>query len=388
MRVAFCSVSSINDTSYWSGTPYFMAQNLRKLADDFVSIGPLQLPTQPFKQKSTLYSQIFREKYLWELEPVLHQCLSEEVNRHLRALGPVDVIISPGCFPYPNLFLRSSVPVVSWADATFNGLVEVHPGFSDACLENRWCGNELQQMMFDKSALSIFSSKWATDSAIANYQVSQNALRTVPFGANLHLTVESELHLETVLKQRSAEECSLVIVAKQWYEKGCGFALAVQEEVKRAGLPCSLTMVGCKVPPELEGTLGADIIITPPIFKDGAASERAYVEVLAKSHFLLHPSKGDCFGIAMCEANAWGLPVLAHDTGGAGSIIENGINGFTFATSATPTDYAQKIVSIFTTKDQYLNLSRSSWYQFASRLNWSKAAQEVYESVQNIIARS
>lgn len=384
MKVAFCSVSGADDRYYWSGTPYFMARHLKATLPDLVSIGPLQLFSQPFKEKHTLYTKMLRETYLWELEPLLHRHLSAEVERHLRAIGDVDLIFSPACFPYPNAFLDTKIPVVFWGDATFSGLLSTHPGYRSLCAENIWCGEQLQRQILHRSARALFASTWATNSACNTYDVRPEIVDTIPFGANLHFTIHDESQLEQVLSQRKAEACRLLLVARQWTEKGGDFAVAVLNAVHAAGLKATLTVIGCQLPVELTTNLRGDIQSHHAISKDAGTSEQAYADLLASSHFLLHPSLGDCFGIAMCEANAWAVPALARDSGGVGSLITNGKNGFILPAEADAQEYAQKIVELFSNYQSYLDLCRTAWQEYKTRLNWTTSAQLIGEILREI----
>ncbi len=53
-------------------------------------------------------------------------------------------------------------------------------------------------------------------------------------------------------------------------------------------------------------------------------------ERLAESDLLVHLCPVEPFGLAIIEAMAAGVPVLAPNTGGAGSLVEDGISGFHF----------------------------------------------------------
>lgn len=382
MRIAFCSVPGTEDRQYWSGTPYFMARQLKALFSDFVSIGPLQLFSQPFEKKHTLYTKVFEEGYLCELEPVLYRSLSAEVERRLRSLGDIDVIFSPGCLPYPNLFLETKIPVVFWADATFAGLLDIYPNYQNLCAENIWCGEQLQQLMLDKASVALFASSWAADSACNNYGVDHNKVRVIPFGANLHFTIEKEDELEHVLAQRETGTCRLLLVARQWHERSGDFAIAVLNAVQAAGVKATLTVAGCSIPDDRKDVLAGRVIAHPTLSKDGAGLEQSYTKLLASSHFLLHPSQSTCFGIGMCEANAWAVPVLAQDAGGIGSVITDGENGYKFPKGAGPEEYAKKIVELMEDRSSYLNLCRSSWQQYKARLNWSSSIRTIERLLQ------
>ena len=51
-------------------------------------------------------------------------------------------------------------------------------------------------------------------------------------------------------------------------------------------------------------------------------------EVILALDLLVHPAEGEPFGRVVCEAMACGVPVVARDDAGPGSILENGKTGF------------------------------------------------------------
>lgn len=360
-----------------------MAKHLLREIPDLISIAPLQIFSKPFKQKHTLYTKVLRDNYLWELEPVLHECLSAEVERHLRKLGDIDCIVSPGCFPYPNVFLNTTVPVIVWADATLKGLTQVHPGYKGLCAENFWCADGLQREMLDRANQVVFSSDWAANSAIADYKTDSRKVHVVPFGANLHSTIPDEQTLEHILGKRSRRTCKLIIVGSQWKQKGGEFALAVLRGVLAAGIDAKLYVAGSQPGTALDD-LTKYVTISPPFIKDSGPSEACYTELLSSMHFLLHPSAGDCYGITMCEANSWAVPVLARKTGGAGTIIEDGQNGFLFSPGTSSSEYASKIVELFSARSLYDELCRTAWAHYKDRLNWTTSAQRIRQLIEDL----
>ena len=53
-------------------------------------------------------------------------------------------------------------------------------------------------------------------------------------------------------------------------------------------------------------------------------------ECLAQSDLLVHMCPVEPFGLAIIEAMAAGIPVIVPDSGGAGSLVEDGVSGFHF----------------------------------------------------------
>ena len=57
--------------------------------------------------------------------------------------------------------------------------------------------------------------------------------------------------------------------------------------------------------------------------------------------------------------------------GGISQAVRNGHNGFLFAADAPASDYADKIIDLYTHKDRYANLGRECRKHFETRLNWN-----------------
>lgn len=357
-----------------------MYQALAHEFAEVVHLGPLQALEQPFKNKKLLYSKALQQQYLADLEPLLHRCLSAEVERKLAGIVGLDAIISPGCFPYPNVFLNAKVPVFLWADATFAGLCEIFPDYQQLCKENIWCGSQIQQLAIDKAARTIFASSWAADSAVETYDADRNKVRVIPYGANIQSTIANDTHLQSVLEARAkTKNCRLLMVARRWEAQNGNFAFAVVKALCAAGIDVTFTLAGCDMPPSVEhhAVSGLTVEAYPTLNKHPVHGDQSYTALLASAHFLLHPSASTCFGIAMCEANAWGLPVLCQNAGGASSVITHGKNGYIFDTAATPEAYAEAILSAISSKESYSALCMQSWQEYRSRLNWKTAASEV-----------
>ncbi|MBX9671536.1 MAG: glycosyltransferase family 4 protein [Candidatus Obscuribacterales bacterium] len=385
MRIAFSSVSGPDDGSYWSGTPLFMKRHLAMQFDELVHIGPLQLVWQPFKQKHSIYDKMLRKTYIWELEPLVHQYLSMQAARLLKARGRIDLIFSPGSFPYPNAFLETDIPVVFWADASFAGLVEEHPGYRHICEENIWAGHALQQRILDKTTLAIFSSDWAAKTALDRYEFDDNRVAVVPFGANLTVQPPSLEALPAILEQRTSSECRLLFIGRNWIEKGGPFAIDVLSELVSRNIDAKLWVVGCELPKDaVNERLSARVVNKPFLNKHVESDAEQLGELLTASHFLIFPTMGDCFGMVICEANAYGVPVLAHRTGGVASIIRDGQNGFLFAKPQQATDYADCIARLFSDKVTYGELCRTSRLEFQNRLNWTTAVDRVRVLIESL----
>lgn len=73
----------------------------------------------------------------------------------------------------------------------------------------------------------------------------------------------------------------------------------------------------------------------------GSVSDRELVGYYQNAQAFLHAGEED-FGIAMCEAQAAGIPVIAYAVGGASDIVDNGKTGL-LVEDSTPTSFNQAL---------------------------------------------
>ncbi|MBX9695310.1 MAG: glycosyltransferase family 4 protein, partial [Cyanobacteria bacterium] len=370
------------DRGYWSGTPYFMFKYLSALHDvDLINLGPLQLFSKPFQGKMAVYERAFREHYRCEFEPVLNLSLSAEVKRRLYSLKNLAAIVSPGCFPYPLTFLDSEIPVVFWADATFSNLLELCVPYRNLCDENVIAGHKLQKRILQGARLAVYSSHWSAQSAVDSYGANAQMVEVIPFGANLHMTIEDEAILERVLAARQGKECRLMFTARSWRDRNGDFVTALIDALRLRGVTSRLLVAGCDIDQESVSTLKCAVEALPIITKDNSRYEESYVRMLASAHFLIHPSISNCYGLSICEANAWAVPAMALNAGGISSVVIDGSNGYLFDALASPDQMAEKLAEVFCNRSEYLALCRDSWMQFKTNLNWTTATRSLHQLI-------
>src|SRR5262249_53362050 len=150
---------------------------------DIVHIGPLSEYSDPvIKVKQFFYDHVARKKYHRNRDPKILSSYADQVSRQLSGQC-VDVVFSPSTIPI--CYLNCLKPIGFWTDATYAGMINFYPGWTDLCKESLINGNKMEQAALSNCRLAIYSSDWAAKTAKDNYDVDVSKLQVVPFGANV-----------------------------------------------------------------------------------------------------------------------------------------------------------------------------------------------------------
>ncbi len=379
MKLAYVTTFDARDIINWSGTPFHMSKGFEQqgTAIDYIGNLPRQLP--PFfklKQvwKKTACGQ--RESPRFNITAAKHyskQVAEQLKNRH------VDAIIAPQINPI--CYLESKKPIVLWTDGLYGSLLGFYPGLSNHSATSISQGNAITQACLHHCDLAIFSSDWAARTALEMYGAKKEKIKIVPFGANLHCTHSLE-DVHGMLKRRPRDKVKLLFLGKDWYRKGGDIVFNVTKALHEKGQSVELNFVGCQPP--------AHIDIPPYIKCHGFISKRTpqglkkITDLLSESHFLFLPSRAEAYGIAFCEASAYGLPALTSYVGGIPTVVKNNLNGMTFALQDDPEVYCAYIMDLMQNYARYEELALSSFNEFQTRLNWKVATDQVKQLIQEL----
>jgi glycosyltransferase involved in cell wall biosynthesis len=371
MKISYITAYDALNIHNWSGLSYYIAKSLENEGADIDYIGSLQTKKSPvYKLKGLLYNRILGKKYLSEREHAIAKWYAVQATSRLK--NNTDIIFSPGSIPIA--FIDNNKPKVIYSDATFMSLVNYYDFYHNVCAESLKKGNSLEQQAYDSSSLLIYSSEWAARSAIEYYNIPPSKVKVVPFGANIYCdrTVPDIKH---IIDQRPKDKCILLFLGVDWIRKGGDLALQVATELNRNGLPTELHIAGVHFNRELPPFVKLHGYIS----KSTEEGKKRLNELMAKSHFLILPSKADCTPVVFGEANSYGLPVISTKTGGIPTIIKDNVNGMTYAPEAPALEYAKYIESKFSNYQIYTDLALSSFNQYQQRLNWKVAGKEIME---------
>jgi len=268
--------------------------------------------------------------------------------------------------------LETDLPIVYLSDTTFRRMVDYYPAFSALLPESLKEADEIERLAIQKAAHVVYPTSWAGLSAIQDYGADSSKVHIVPFGANIDDPPARE-ELQRTFDQGT---CRLLFVGVEWGRKGGDVAFETLQELDRLGIPAELTVVGCRPP---RGISHQRLNVIPFINKNEPQGRAQLDKLFKTSDFFLLPTRAECYGIVVCEACAYGLPVLSTETGGLSELVRDGLTGFLFPMEARGDQYAAKIFDVYKNAKTYQSLSASSRQEYERRLNWDTWGERIRE---------
>ena len=255
-------------------------------------------------------------------------------------------------------------------------MIDFYPEFTNLCNETLRYGHQMEQAALSKCRLAIYASGWAAKSAINCYDVDCEKIKVVPYGANVSRSPGWD-GMRRAIAERDPNACKLLFVGVDWYRKGGEQALSVTSLLNQRGVAAELHVVGCQPPsprPHFVKTYGY-------LSKRNREQSELLSKLYETSTFLIFPSKAEGFGIVVAEASAFGLPALTTNVGGITTAVKNGRNGRSFDPLSFVQECTDYILQMCSSKERYHELCRSSFDDYAGRLNWQSAVRSVRELI-------
>jgi glycosyltransferase involved in cell wall biosynthesis len=364
MNIAYVTSDDPHDLRSWSGLSHHIAESLKPHGANIHYLGPLASVVSPFMGVKRRFWRLLGREILEGREPSIVRGWGRQVTEKLRGLD-ADLILAT----HTELLseFASDLPIAYWSDSNFGCMLDAYPYFKNLNPFAIRRGHDYERRALQRADLVIYACDWARDAAISQYGADPAKVKVIPFGANIRCD-RTAADVDKLIAARPKDRCNLLFLGKVWARKGGDIAVAVAEELNRAGLPTTLTLIGSQ-PPEGRA-LPAFVRKTGFINKSDPAGLKQFNDLIAESHFLILPSRAEAFGIVFCEAASFGVPSLATRAGGIPSAVRDGGNGQTFPLAAPPAEYAAFIRRHFANYADYEALARSAFREYETRLNW------------------
>jgi len=377
MNIAYVTTYDSLDIRRWSGTGFHIGKSIEDIGLRVLRIGGLR----PRRTLSNGITHLWHSKIMHKFDhahrhPSVLRGYADQVSKRLQSLAQqgvkIDAILSPGVLPIA--YLETDIPIAIWTDCTFASMVNYYKSWTNLSERSLWMGHDADRRGLNKASRLIFASEWAAKSAVMDYNCDARKIDIVPLGANVEGGV-SEGDLDGLVLKRLASPLKLLLIGVDWERKGCEFAVEVLVELRRRGVSARLDIVGCEPPSAFSVPEG--VICHGFMNKRDLAQVDKLRQLLTEATVLILPTKAECQGIVFNEAAAFGLPVIAPDTGGIGSVVSNGVTGILMKVEALPTDWCDCISLLCSDMRGYRQKASNSLAEFHGRLCWQSAAKRV-----------
>lgn len=384
MKIAYLSISDPLNKKIWSGNTYYIAKALQNDGHDVDFLGPFKLPyiLNKFLRAIAKFNRIiFRREYLAKCNLILSWYAAKQFQKKLKEKD-YDCICVPS-EPSAAAFLKTQIPIIYITDTTFKLISHYYSEFKKIPWLSKIEGNILERKTLKKSSSIIYSSIWAAESAVQDYNVPHEKILITPMGANI-----DEIPDETsIYKKLENKELTLLFLGTDWQRKGGDIAFDTLKFLKYShGIKAKLIVCGCRPPAQIES---ANMEVIPFLNKNKKEDTSKLASLLSTAHFLFMPTRADCSLISAGEANAYGMPAITTETGGVAEVVKDGINGYCLPYSANGNTYAALIAELFIDESRYKELIYTSRQHYEQSLNWQKWAEGFSElfkkSTQNIV---
>lgn len=376
-RILYISTAkSRDDRSEWSGTVYNSLHALEHAGFVVDYVNALEVA------KHDLIDKLMVRYWCWIANRLKRNVRFDEsfyTTRLMRkVLKNIDYTKYDIVFVPTDMCIVSALPkhvkakIVHLVDAPVQSLFDYYTEFSNLTWHNRIEASILTKKAFRRADLIIASSNWCKGESVKQCKVSPDKIAVIEFGAN----IDAEDIPQPEKNYKVGEPLNVYWSGVNWVRKGGDVAYDACVELRRRGVDVQFHITGMRQLP--------DEIASPWVHNHGFLNKnntdeyRRLIEIMSQQHVFLFPSRAECSSIALCEANAFGLPCFVYDTGGTANYVCNGYNGYMLPLSAIGKDFADKILSSLS---EYSILSNNARHQYDSKLNWGTWDKKVSQAI-------
>lgn len=374
INVGFISSVPPTDKKVWSGSIFKIYESFINQGFDVTWI-PIQYTEREqklFDKIAYLYYKIFNRGFN------KNQCFtrafigSRKIAKEIENKN-IDIIFAPTCAA-EIAYLETKLPIIYFNDATFHQLLNYYGGMSGFGYVSKKITTYIEKKALNKAIINVFSSKWAADHARSFYDIDEEKIQVIKFGAN------SSVPDKINLNKDYTKEIVFLFLAVDWERKGGDIAIKAVEILGERGYPVKLQVVGC-IPP-----FESPFMEVIPFLNKNIPEEADKVKYfLNNSHFMFIPTRADCTPISFCEAAGYGMPIISTNTGGVSAHVEHNITGILLPEKADAVEYADTIESLLKSTESISKLSKNARIKYETELNWSVFGEKMKNLVYKIL---
>lgn len=365
-RLLFLSPGSARDVRQWSGIPYFLYAALEQDAPSsgwvcgHLSVGALDLAARAGNKLLRKLGIPIDCRFSTAYAILAGALLT------IKLLFVRDAVLVAAASSNCIAYVRTIHPIIYISDITFRAISDFYPAFRAFPKWLKQQGDRNERNTLRRARFVIYPSRWAAQSAERDYGVPPDRIRQIQFGPNIPPAMIEQYWAEKRID--GGGEIILLFISADWERKNGEMVIAVGRALIAAGLNAKLLLIG-DIPEHVGNLPFADV--RGVLRKSDPAQLTAICEAYRQAHFLFLPSTADASAIVFSEAQAFGVPSIAHDVGGAGSAVLDGKTGLLLPLGSRAEDFAEAIAKCAGDPELYRRLSANCRERYRREANWS-----------------
>lgn len=366
-----CMGMEATDRTAWSGIPFSIYTEMVKY---------YKVVTCSISNKCSFLARInsgihklIGEKIMTSFTIPFAKKASRIVDNELKN-GKYDLIFVIGSAAIA--YLDTDIPVVYFSDAVLASMIDYYWFGISEKYQNEY--NLIQMKALQNADLSIFTSEWAKKDAMKYYNIDENRIEVIHFGANVELED---------FKNKKHDDINLLFVGVDWNRKGADIAVQCVEILNEIDKKRNyyLHLAGCNPPHKITSEY---VKIYGFLNRNIPEERKKLVSLREISDLFILPTKAECAGIVFAEAAAYSLPSIAFDTGGVGDYIINDITGYRLPMGSQPKDFAEKILELINDGNKLEEMKIAAKKLYEDDLNWPTSVKKMQQSFDLLIKRN
>lgn len=367
MKITYVNIQDVNDRKAFSGIPYFFSQALLRNYPDSLIISPIEHKDNLFLKglgslaKNISKNILDKETRNYYSDHRLKK-IAQELDKKLKEVKP-DVVIATSVEPFVYSNYTGNIVLIT------GGTVKIL--YEDYANGQGWTKSYYKWLEWrskkvtDKCRHIICASQYCADSLVKDYNIDQNNVSVIPYGANIEET-------EFTFQPRKIDKKGIIkflFVGRQWFRKGGNIAVNICDELKKAEYNIELNVIGCDVPVEFKRNYINNFSY---LDKNIEEQNKKLTDLYRDAHFFIVPTQAEFFGIVFSEAAYYGLPVISCKVGALPEIVIDCQTGILMDKEPDIPLETERIKKLINEPEEYSNYSVKNRKRYENTLNWNQ----------------
>ncbi len=375
LKIAYITSEKKNDLKHWSGSSYNIYKCLKKSENQvtwYSTSNPLIYKLLFFLEK--IFS-LFGFNYDRSRSIFISKFYAKKIKKILKN-SDFDCIFVHQCSLVS--FLEVDIPIYIWTDLTYDLFYKDYLKHKNSLSINN--GNYLDKLALKRAKKIFYTSTYAKENAIKNYKIDSKKIEVLPFGSNFEFNLSKNKILKLINSRKFSKkkEIKFLTIGVDWHRKGMDDSIKIVEFINKKKIKSTLSIVGC-YPPKNMNKINF-VKVYGYLNKEISSQKNKLKKLFIESHFFILMSKAEALGVVLNEASSFGLPSIAPNIGGIGSIINND-GAILLNKNESIQKIANKIIKVLNNKTLYKEKSISSYSTYQNKNNWNIIAKELFKKL-------